>query len=238
MATVAPLRGVGSDIFTPLMEIWDRLKSDPEELIEWYASRRRRVDKEGKEIVYEDVRRAYNDSPNGADFLFLTRACYGGIVRFRKRDGYMSTPCGAHMPVSVDSFRRSVSEWGLRMKDVSFRNCDYKVIFEEAREGDFIYCDPPYAYSQPILYGAQDFKLEELMIQIDRAKTRGVKVALSIDGSKKSGDILCNLPIPDGLFEEEYFIHRGKSMLKRFQSGGGVLIGEEVADRLLLSYTL
>lgn len=67
-------------------------------------------------------------------------------------------------------------------------------------------------------------------------KARGVYVVLSIDGTKKSGDLLCNVRIPHGLFEREVFIHCGRSMLRRFQMNGQTLEEECVADRLLLTY--
>lgn len=236
IATVAPSKGLGSDTFKPLIEIWQKLATNPDELIEWYSQRRKRIGDETKEKVYESVKASYNASPNGADFLFLTRAAYGGIVRFRKADGYMSTPCGVHTPIPVDSFVSRVKEWRRRLKGVQFEQLDYKDAFELSRPGDLIYCDPPYSHSQSILYGAQDFRLEDLLYQIDRAKSRGVKVALSIDGNKKSGNFLCDLPIPHGLFENEIFIDCGRSMLRRFQLEGQSLEHEVVADRLLLTY--
>lgn len=238
MATVAPQRGVGSDVFKPLVEIWQKLKENPDELIEWYAQRRNRIETENPVVVYEDVKASFNNEHNGADFLYLTRTCYGGIVRFRKSDGYMSTPCGVHTPIPVTTFEKRVHEWKNRMKNVSFIHADYKEVFSLAKKGDLIYCDPPYSHSQSILYGAQDFKLEELIIEIDKAKSKGVRVALSIDGSKKSGNYLCDLPIPDELFEEEMFISIGRSMLRRFQLEGQTLESELVSDRLLLNYSL
>lgn len=238
MATVAPQNGIGSDIFKPLIEIWQKLQDDPEELVNWYAQRRNRIETENNVQVYENIKTSFNLRHNGADFLYLTRACYGGIVRFRKSDGYMSTPCGIHTPIPVSVFEKRVSEWRSRMKNVRFIHADYREVFKIAKKGDLIYCDPPYAHSQSILYGAQDFKLEELFVEIEKAKARGVRVALSIDGSKKSGQYLCDLPIPGGLFEEEMFISLGRSMLRRFQLEGQTLESELVSDRLLLTYAL
>ncbi|MCG8345655.1 MAG: Dam family site-specific DNA-(adenine-N6)-methyltransferase [Chlorobiales bacterium] len=237
MATVAPKSGVGSDIFKPLIDIWQKLKEDPSELVEWYAARRNRLDNEDNKEVYESVKASFNKSHNGADFLYLTRSCYGGIVRFRQADGFMSTPCGTHMPITVETFRKRVNEWKSRMKNVIFLNVDYKEIFEMAKPGDLIYCDPPYSHSQSILYGAHAFKLEELFEAIESAKSKGVRVALSIDGNKKSGNYLCDLPIPQSLFEEELFISVGRSMLRRFQMEGQTLEAEHVSDRLLLNYS-
>jgi len=236
LATVAPHNGLGSDTFEPLMEIWKMLKSDSGELIKWYSERRSKIGEESKEEVYKKTLSSYNENPNGADFLFLTRSCYGGIIRFRKADGYMSTPCGVHDPISVESFSKRVIEWKNRLNKVDFAHCDYKEAFSQAKSGDLIYCDPPYSHSQTILYGAQDFKLEDLLLEIDKAKSKGVKVALSIDGHKKSGNLLCDLPIEQGLFENELYVNCGKSMLRRFQLEGQTLENENVSDRLLLSY--
>lgn len=107
---------------------------------------------------------------------------------------------------------------------------------EQAKPGDLVYCDPPYAHTQAILYGAQDFSLAKLLQVIDRCKRRGVLVALSIDGTKRSGNTICDLPIPVRLFDREVLINCGRSMLKRFQMGGRSLEREVVADRLLLTY--
>ena len=148
----------------------------------------------------------------------------------------MSTPCGPHEPIQPENFDERVDLWHERLKYTTFVLADYKEIMRQASAGDLIYCDPPYKHSQAILYGGQDFKLDELMTEIKACKSRGVHVALSIDGTKKSGDYLCDIPMPDGLFEEEILVNVGRSMLKRFQMDGKTLEKEVVADRLLLTY--
>lgn len=235
-ATVAPTEGVASDTFKPLMEIWFALKADPMVVVEWYESRYDRMANGDKREVYEELKSAYNSNPNGADLLFLSRTCYGGVVRFRKRDGYMSTPCGPHRPMPPSKFQQRVVEWHGRIRNVSFRHQPYDVTMASATAGDLIYCDPPYSHSQSILYGAQDFRLWHLFEHIARAKERGARVALSIDGTKKSGDVSCRIEPPSGLFEREVFIDCGASMLRRFQVGGRTVTSDRVADRLLLTY--
>lgn len=239
LGTLAPTCAVASDVLRPLMDIWLTLKNDPDELIHWYAERRDDLDTHDQvRERYAKVLERFNKNPNGADFVFLTRSCYGGIVRFRKADGGMSTPCGAHMPISGDSFAKRVRVWHERVQGTAFYCSDYRSIMDEARRGDVIYCDPPYSDSQAILYGAQEFRLTELFDMIDRAKSRGVRVALSIDGSKKSGLHEVLLDFPQGLFETEADITVGRSMLHRFQMEGQSLEGDVVKDRLLLTYSI
>ena len=236
LATLAPRRAVGSDSFTPLVEIWKTLKEAPATLKLWYAERWERMAAGPKLEAYEKIKQSYNSGPNAADLLFLCRSCYGGVVRFRKADGYMSTPVGIHDPISPESFSRRVDEWHRRTKGTAFRHMEYEEALALAQPGDLVYCDPPYTHSQAILYGAQSFSLRQLFRMIQHCKERGVYVAVSIDGTKHSGGLVCKLPIPDGLFEREVFISIGRSMLKRFQMDGQTLEGEVVADRLLLTY--
>jgi DNA adenine methylase len=236
LGSLSPQKAVGSDCFKPLVQIWQTLRSDPEKLKRWYRDRWL-VTRNGQKIVgYEKIKASYNAKPNPADLLFISRSCYGGVVRFRKADGYISTPCGIHDPIEPTSFNERVNLWHQRTKGTEFVHAEYEQIMDAAKKGDLIYCDPPYSHSQAILYGAQTFSLENLFAVIERCKSRGVWVALSIDGTKRSGNKLCDLPIPPKLFEREVMISIGRSMLKRFQMDGKSLEEHEVADRLLLTY--
>jgi DNA adenine methylase len=243
MATLSPSNAVGSDSYGPLMDIWSTFKKDPGKVVNWYAKRRHRIKGNNKKKVYREVLDSFNDKPNGADFIFLVRSCYGGVIRFRQEDGFMSTPCGEHLPISVKEFEMRAQEWYPRVKNCDFLHTEYFEAFKRARKGDLIYCDPPYSDSQSILYGAHKFDLDHLFDLVGKAKSRGVYVAMSIDGKKKiidevknSGKII-KLLRPKDLFEKQVFINNGSSMLRRFQLEGQTTAGEGVLDRLLLTYT-
>jgi DNA adenine methylase len=236
LGVLAPQNAVASDAFAPLVEIWQTLHDNKDVLKRQYAERYALIAQLGKKVAYERILASYNAQPNGADLLFLCRTCYGGVVRFRKSDGFMSTPVGAHDPVPPDSFEKRVDVWHARTRGTRFLHLDFTEAMSQAQQGDLVYCDPPYADSQAILYGAQAFSLQRLFDSVVACKARGVYVALSIDGTKYSGRKICDIPIPDNLFEREVFVSVGRSMLKRFQMDGLSLEGHEVQDRLLLTF--
>jgi DNA adenine methylase len=236
LAALSPIQAEASDIFGPLIDIWQTLRFDPEQLKHWYSKRHGSSETIGKLSAYKEAQQAYLKMPNGADLLFLSRACYGGVVRFRKSDGYMSTPCGPHNLMSPAKFASRVDEWAMRVKGTTFHQRSFEQALAKAGEGDIVYCDPPYSHCQSILYGAQAFDLRKLMASITEAKKRGAFVALSIDGSKRSGNFLCDIEIPAGLFAREEMLMVGRSMLRRFQMGGETLEEEVVRDRLLLTH--
>ncbi len=99
LGVLAPKNAIASDAFAPLIEIGQALRVDKEGLTRSYAQRYALIAEVGKKLAYARVLANYNADPNGADLLFLCRACYGGVVRFRKSDGHMSTPVGVHDPV-------------------------------------------------------------------------------------------------------------------------------------------
>jgi DNA adenine methylase len=235
LGTLAPTSAVASDTLKPLIEIWQTLKSQPDMLKQWYSDRWNLYMSGDRIEKYEEIKAAYNFYPNAADLLFLSRSCYGGVVRFRT-DGYMSTPCGIHKPVSPTSFEKRVDIWQARTKATEFIHSDFEAVMDRTKPGDVIYCDPPYSHTQTILYGAQLFSLERLFEVIDRCKSRGINVLLSIDGSKKTGQANFAIDFPEGLFESEAIVNCGRSMLRRFQMEGQSLENEVVADRLLLTY--
>ncbi|WP_307203019.1 DNA adenine methylase [Nocardioides zeae] len=238
LGTLQPGRAVGSDGFLPLIGIWQMLHDDVGTLLDWYTERWERYDAAAdRREAYEEIKASYNAGPNPADLLFLSRSCYGGVVRFRAADGYMSTPMGVHKPVNPDSFTKRAKLWRERTAGATFEHLDYREAFARMQPGDAVYCDPPYTHTQTILYGAQRFDLQDLFACIADAKQRDVKVALSIDGSKvTNSDELLHVGIPDGVFEREVLVNVGRSMLKRFQMEGRSLESHVVTDRLLLTY--
>lgn len=238
LGTLTPKEAVAGDVLEPLIEIWMALKDRPEQLKKWYTDRWQRMmasDREKKD-VYEEIKESFNQSPNGPDLLMIARSCYGGVIRFRQNDGYLSTPCGSHDPITPESFAKRVNEWHPRVQGTEFVSGDFESVMDRAEEGNLVYCDPPYSETQRIVYGAHSFGLERLFRTIRRCKERGVYVALSIDGTKKSGNVVCDVPIPEGLFEHEAVVDVGRSKLRRFQREGDTLEDEEVSDRLLLTY--
>lgn len=236
LGVLSPNKAEAADSFSPLIRIWQTLKRDPETVKNWYRERWLEAQEGEKVAQYEKIKARYNQGANAADFLFLTRTAYGGVMRFRKADGYMSTPCGAHKPIHFGTFGRRVDEWVERVRGTEFFHREYAESLERAGDGDVVYCDPPYSHSQAILYGAQGFDQADLFRCIEKAKARGVFVALSLDATKKSGDTDCAYDYPATLFEREVPVNCGRSMLKRFQMGGQTLEGEIVTDRLLLTH--
>lgn len=226
---------IGSDILPFLIDIFEYVKNDPHKLIEYYrrSINEFNVDRENK---YLEIRENFNKKFNALDFAILTRTCYSGVIRFRKSDGYMSTPIGPHRPIPPDSFEKRVMLWHTLVQNVTFICGDFREVMSRTQNGDLVYCDPPYTHSQSILYGAQEFKIVDLWDKIYECKQKGVKVMLSINGKKKSKTEDISIKAPDGLFERGIYVDCGISMINRLQKAGAIMKDEDVHDKLLFTW--
>ena len=228
-------RAYASDILPFLIEILNSVKYDPQQLIEYYADE---IEKyyDDPAVQYEEIRERFNSNHNGFDFCLLSRTCYSGIIRFRKADGYMSTPRGPHKPIPPKTFAQRVMLWSELIQKTEFSTASFEDSMLLPQKGDVVYCDPPYTHSQSIIYGAQDFSIERLWKRIAECKARGAYVMLSINGTRESQKKDISVEIPEGLFERELLIDCGTSMIDRLQNSGKEMVGERVHDRLLLTW--
>ena len=224
-----------SDILPFLVDIFSIVKDEPDQIKEYY-------DKEITEYYidptkkYNEIRDRFNNNHNALDFCLLSRTCYSGVVRFRKVDGYMSTPRGPHKPISPATFSNRVDLWNKIIQIADFETMTFDKSMDRAKQGDVIYCDPPYTHSQGIIYGAQAFSIDNLFDKIAECKKRGVYVMLSINGSRESNKKDISITPPNGLFERDLPINCGTSMIDRLQNAGNTMEEAVVYDRLMLTW--
>lgn len=228
---VAPKKWIAWDIMHPLIDFWNYLKNNPEELLLHY---KRNISYQDKKVNYEAIKANFNEKPNWLDMLMLSRLCYWWIIRFTK-NGKMSTPVWPHEPISADTFEKRLRDRNARIKNTDFYNKDFEEIIEMAWDWDLVYCDPPYVDSQTIIYWAQAFNLMRLLVCLKKAKDRWAFIMLSIDWKKRSWKHNIEIDSIDWLFNREVFIDCGISMLNRLQRDWLTMEWEQVHDRLLLS---
>lgn len=225
----------GNDILPFLIDVFNIVKSDPTSLINYY---REQIFEyyDNPENKYLEIRTRFNENHNPFDFCLLSRTCYSGVIRFRKSDGHMSTPRGPHKPISPEVFETRVNLWSRLLQKADFSCGSYITFMDQAQKDDVVYCDPPYTHSQGIIYGAQDFNINDLWKKIAECKHRGVKVLLSINGTRDNGQKDISITPPDGLFERTLVISCGTSMIDRLQNSGKTMTNKRVDDQLLLTW--
>ncbi len=108
-----------------------------------------RLLRDGQEHYYR-VRDRFNDGGDPHDFLFLNRSCFNGLMRFNRKGRFNTPFCRKperFRPAYITRICNQVqcAADGMAGKAWEFECADWSEILDEAREGDFVYCDPPYA---------------------------------------------------------------------------------------------
>ena len=132
-----PKAAVLSDLNVQLMETYEALKSEPNEIIsvlkQWTND----------ETTYYRVRgEVFADTiVRAAQFIYLNRTCWNGLYRVNS-SGRFNVPFGNHGRQIFDTSH--LLKVAAALKDATLRNGDFGDVVQNAKSGDFIYFDPPY----------------------------------------------------------------------------------------------
>lgn len=155
--------------------------------------------KTSKESYYYWLRQKFNTMEKefveySAIFLFLNKTCFRGMYRVGP-NGY-NVPYGHYKKtpklISLDELKR-ISEM---LSQVIFRESDFMESINEAKEGDFVYMDPPYVPESKtsfVGYTKDGFNKElheKLFEETKNLDKRGVKFLMSNSNQKLVRDSL------------------------------------------------
>lgn len=113
------------------------------------------LEREGRHLLndgeshYYKIRDRFNASGNPFDFIFLSRSCFNGMMRFNKKGGFNVPFCRKperFRPALITKIVNQV-EWArsiIQGKDWHFVTQDWRTTIADAQTDDLIYCDPPY----------------------------------------------------------------------------------------------
>lgn len=134
---------------------------------------------------YYQVRAAKprNFAKRAARFIYLNRTCWNGLYRVNL-NGQFNVPKGTknNVLLGTDNFQ-SVSNL---LQNVELLNDDFEVSLSKAKEGDFIFVDPPYTvkhnfngfvkYNETMFRWEDQLRLSECLID---ARKRGCLILLT-----------------------------------------------------------
>lgn len=186
-----PKRAVISDQNHELINIYNVIKDNPDELVEKLNEHKMN----NSEKYFYQVRSLdrcieYSELSNvekAARIIYLNQTCYSGLYRVNK-SGQFNTPWGKYKNPSVcrEEQIRSISNY-LNSSDVKIVHGDYRDGLKYIRKTSFVYFDPPYVKEDELKtvftnYTSNGFTLNnqiELKEICDKLNEKGVKFLIS-----------------------------------------------------------
>ncbi len=205
------LCGIASDIIPELIDLWNIIKSDPLFVAEEYRKRWERLQAEGANVYYE-IRDEFNNTRNSLDFLFITRTCVNGMIRYNSNGEFNNSFHLSRPGINPHTLKRILSQWSHAIQNFTFLNVDYRECLSTICKGDFVFLDPPYGGTKD-RYTHSVFNLSDFYNELERLNSIGAFWMLTFDGS--SGDRVYNFAPPNELFKYKFSVNTGISAFSR-----------------------
>lgn len=98
---------------------------------------------------YYTVRDRFNSYGNPLDFLFLSRSCFNGMMRFNKKGGFNVPFCrkpnrfAQSLVTKISNQIKHISQI-IELGEYTFKHQDFSETLNEIQAEDLVYADPPY----------------------------------------------------------------------------------------------
>lgn len=217
-------KAIAGDIIPELIRLWCRIKDDPNLVYNEYKVRWDKYRDIGESFYYE-VRDNFNKTKSEFDFLFLTRTCINGMIRYNFNGEFNSSVHKNRSGVNPDKFKKTLLNWSPYLRGVEFFHRDYREVLSDVSNGDIIFLDPPYAGTKD-RYLKTEFKLDDFYNELERLNSVGAKWILTFDGS--AGEREYSYEIPLDLYKRRSEIKTGHSPFTKLTKKSLDIITESV----------
>jgi len=216
--------GYASDVIPELIALWNAIKTNPEKVSAEYRKRWEKLQKNGYEVFYL-IRDNFNATRNEYDFLFLTRTCVNGLIRYNNQGEFNNSFHITRPGINPKSLNDIILQWHFVIKDIEFYNCDYRELTAIAKKDDFIFFDPPYGGTKG-RYTKEKFDLNNFFDELVKLNNKGVKWILTFDG--KAGNRNYMYELPKSLYCHKVIIQTGHSPFSKLMNTSIDSVNESV----------
>lgn len=207
---ITPEEAVCGDVCKPLIDLWNEIKRNPEQLAEEYRVRWTKLQEKGYQTYYE-IRDTFNKKRKPEDLLFLSRTCVNGLIRFNSDGDFNNSLHHTRPGIAPDNLKKIILDWSEHIQGADFVAHEYFETTADAQKGDLIYLDPPYFHTKGRYYGTIDY--EQFLEYLELLNRKGIKYMLSFDGIRGEDDFTVDLP--KELYKRHEFIPSGNSSFKK-----------------------
>ncbi len=148
-----PANALINDINKALINTYKQIQTGPEDFIRTIKKLDTNMWEDGKEYYYS-LRERYNDKLMKAEydvelaalFVFINKHCFNGLYRVNGK-GLFNVPYNNSRHSSIDEKTiRATAEY---LKGVKIIDGDFEAACNDAKKGDFVFIDSPYAPLNP-----------------------------------------------------------------------------------------
>jgi len=148
---IRPTNAIFNDINPHIINFYNSIKSNEitPHIAKIFLEKEGRILKENKDDHYYKIRERFNKDFEPLDFLFLSRSCFNGMIRFNRKGQFNVPFCHKTERFSKSYITKIINQidyvsQAINYYNWTFVNLPYDEVIANASHSDFIYCDPPY----------------------------------------------------------------------------------------------
>lgn len=229
---VQPQKAILSDTNPHIIKFYQDIQNDvitPERVREYLTEQGELLSRTdvSKDSYYYEVRKRFNSNPNSLDFLFLSRSCFNGMMRFNSKGGFNVPFCK-----KPDRFRQALVtkivnqvKWVKEVmegKDWLFVAQDWKETVEGIKPNDFLYLDPPYAGKNTDYFNKWTDKDSAELATIAQMSPAGYALSMWAENSYRKNDYLDQWN--GEIVTQDHFYHVGGNIENRNSVSEAIII--------------
>jgi DNA adenine methylase len=139
-------RAVIGDKNPELVNLYRVVKQDPDALTRALSDEKFRNDDESFRQLKAEFNALIGTRKRPVDraalLVYLNKHSYNGLWRVNRKGQY-NVPFGKHTRLSLPS-AQSIRKFSSMLRDITLKHADFEQIVRTAKQGDFVYFDPPY----------------------------------------------------------------------------------------------
>lgn len=197
-------RAVIGDKNPELVNLYRVVKQDPDALARALSDEKFRNDDESFRQLKAEFNSLIGTKKRPVDraalLVYLNKHSYNGLWRVNRKGQY-NVPFGKHTRLSLPS-HQSIQKFSSMLRDMTLMHADFEQIVRTAKQGDFVYFDPPYhplsktARFTDYTTGGFLFEDQERLAGVyRRLSKRGVRLMLSNSCTDEIKDLYDDFPI-------------------------------------------
>lgn len=202
-----------NDINEPLINLWEKIVNNPEEIIRDYHEIWTGQLGNEEEYYYE-IRKEFNETQEPKYLLFLLAKCVKAAVRYNSEGNFNQSPDKRRKGRQPENMRFDILGVSNLLKEkTSFSSMDYEKVLEMATPNDLVYMDPPYqgtAKNGGFRY-LENLSRENFIISLYKLNEKNIPFILSYDG--RTGNKTYGEELPEKLNLHKVEIDGGRSSI-------------------------
>lgn len=220
--SLAPERALLCDVNPHLIRFYRAVKSGEitASIVREYLEREGESLRTEGEQRYYFIRDRFNAEQQPLDFLFLSRACFNGMMRFNRSGGFNVPFCRKPERFRPGYITRIVNQVSavaavIAERNWTFRVQDWRTTLAGVQSNDFVYLDPPYVGRHTNYFADWNEAEAEALAQKTRALPCRYALSMWLENKHRRNDHLDEHWAHCEWHTVEHFYHVGASTENR-----------------------